>query len=269
MVRLESLNKAYHALKPVIYTFTLELRHQIKKFAIFSGVIFFILLLTVYLDYFNLTLYTSQPFFYYPPINNFFMIIVLAVSVFFGGIVCSEYKNKTGLAIFPLINKYKLFIGKYLASVVLVTGINAVFYLTMTLFWYNFYGEPLLNTVLYSYGFMVLFALALGSIAIFLSSFLPSTSLVIIIMLGFLFIWDLSISTFIISTAQNIEPLYSFWYLFSITTNILYPDFSTMVRYDEYQGWLFPSIEGALVTLSLYTILFLILSILLFKRREF
>ncbi|KKN41381.1 hypothetical protein LCGC14_0723770 [marine sediment metagenome] len=85
------------------------------------------------------------------------IIIVLAVNLFFGNIICSEFKNKTGFEILPLINRYKLLVGKYLANSTLVIGNVIVHYLTMALYGYYFYGSPILSTLLYSFGFAVLY----------------------------------------------------------------------------------------------------------------
>ncbi|MFW9970030.1 MAG: hypothetical protein ACFFDF_07495 [Candidatus Odinarchaeota archaeon] len=267
---MNSLYSAYYSLKPVVYTFILELKLQFKKFIIFSGMIFFLIFLVEYLGPLIGQPLDSIIDFYKHGIDYLLITLVLAVSIFFGGIICSEYKNKTGLTIVPLVNRYKLILGKYLANVVLVSGTTSVFYLTITLFAYNFYGGPLLNTVPYSFGLALLYALALSSIAIFLSSCLPSISTVILTMVGYFIVIDVIIFSFIFGTSGEIEPLYSFSYLFQIISYILYPNFSTMARRDEFTDqWLFPSIEGALILLSLYIILFFILGILLFKYRKF
>ncbi len=195
-IRLDFLINASYSIKPVIYTFFLELRLQFKKFVIFLCLTFVVLFLLSFVNYIFNRLPHSLPLFYEILTDYLFMIIIFAVSVFFGGIICSEYKSKTGLVVLPLINKNKVILGKYLANVVLVSGIVVVFYLTLTLFAYYFYGGPLLNTILYSFGFAILYTLALGSIAIFLSSFLPSIIPVIIIMVGYILTWDSYLSQF-------------------------------------------------------------------------
>ena len=107
-------------------------------------------------------------------------------------------------------------------------------------------------------------------IAYILSSFMPSIASVSVIMAFYVFIGDSILSSIIMGINSELEPLYSFYYLFSIIGYIFYPEFSTMERINPYTGrWLFPSIEGAFVVLSLIAIIFFILSSLLFKRREF
>ena len=268
---MNSLNIVYYKIKPVFHTFIFEIRLQIKKFVIFSGMTILLLFLNSYIPYvLNTPLESSQVNFYEYGNSYFILIIVLAVSFFFGGIICSEFKNKTGLQIIPLTNRFKLIIGKYCANLILIIGIITIHYLTMALFAYNFYGRPLLKTLFYSFGFAVLYTLALSSIATFLSSFMPSIASVSVIMAFYVFIGDSILSSIIMGINSELEPLYSFYYLFSIIGYIFYPEFSTMERINPYTGrWLFPSIEGAFVVLSLIAIIFFILSSLLFKRREF
>ncbi len=270
---MDVLNRVYVGIKPVFYTLIFEIRLHIKKFVIFSTATILLLTLNSYIAY-GLGSFPSLPYsqvdFYQFGSSYFIIIIVLAVSFFFGGTICSEFKNKTGLAVLPLTNRYKLLFGKYIANLILVIGITAVHYLTMALFGYNFYGGPLLITLISSFGFTVLFILALSSIVTFLSSIMPSITPVIVLLVGYVIIGDSILSSLIMGINSELEPLYSFFYLFSIISYSFYPEFSTMKRRDPYTGrWLFPSIEGALVVLLLFAIIFFILGALLFKRREF
>ncbi|KKN19654.1 hypothetical protein LCGC14_0943560 [marine sediment metagenome] len=270
-MRLDSLNNIYKKIKPVFYTLIFEIRLNMKKVVVFFGVTILLLTFSSYLSIILRGYLPSSPVYFFDNGTIAFMIIiVLAVSLFFGGIICSESKNKTGLEILPLTNRYTLLIGKYLANLILVIGIVVVYYLTMALFSYNFYGGPILYTLLYSFGFAVLYVFALSSIVTFLSSFMPSITPIIVIMSGYILIWEGILSSIIMGNVSELEPLYSLEYLFNIVRSIFNPEFSTMERRNASTGrWLFPSIEGALVFLSLYAIVFFILAALLFKRREF
>ena len=255
--------------KPVFHTLSFEITLHVKKFLIFSVITILSLILNNYIVYvLRTSLPTSQAFFYEFGTIYFQIIVVFAVSFFFGGMICSEFKNKTGLEVLPLINRYKLIIGKYLANSILVIGIVAVHYLTMILLGFYFYGGPILNTLLHSFSFAVLYVLALGSIATFLSSFMPSITPVIIITSGLVILGFPIIDNLIMTISIEFEPLYSLMYLYNIIRYILYPDFSTMDR-SSYGRWHFPSVEGALTALLLYAIIFFIFASILFKRREF
>ncbi|MHA2131705.1 MAG: hypothetical protein ACW99L_17190, partial [Promethearchaeota archaeon] len=143
-----------------------------------------------------------------------YILLPLMICFFFSGIICSEYKEKTGLTILPLINKYKLIIGKYCANLFLIVGIATIHYLILILLGYNFYGKPILYTWIHSYGFSVLYILGLGSIVTFFSSFMSSPPLVIILVFGLIFFaFPLAIDPFILGMNPTLRPYYSLEYL--------------------------------------------------------
>jgi len=271
-MKMLSINNVYIEIKPIFHTFSFEIKLQMKKFLIFSVVTILLLTLNSYLPYITISsrsMPPSQARFYEFGNITLILIIVLAVSFFFGGVICSEFKNKTGMVILPLTNRFKLLIGKYFANLVFVIGIAAVYYLIMALFAYNFYGGPLIKNLVYSFGFAILCILALGSIAIFLSSIMPSKISVIVILIGYVIILEPILSFFIWGINIKLEPLYSLDYLFNIINYVLYPNFSTLDRRDYFGQWIYPSIEVAVTFLSIYTVTFFIFGFLLFKRREF
>ncbi len=276
---MKPFNNLYLKVKPIFHTFLFEITLNIKKFIIFSSITILLLIFSSYLVHvlspFG-SLPTPQAGFYDIGIMYFNIIAIFAVCFFFSGIICSEYKNKTGLIVLPLINKYKLIIGKYLANSILVIGIAGVHYLAMILLGYYFYGGPILNRLILSFGFVILYIFALGSIVTFFSSFMSSETPVIIAMSGLvLFGFEYIIDPVIMAIFINFEPNYSLSYLYKITRWIIYPDYSTMDRYIEetignitFKRWFIPSIEGALIFLLLYSIIFFILASILFKKRE-
>ena len=214
---MDLLNNISGKIKPIFHTFLFEISLTIKKFIIFSIIVIFQLFLFNYIRFiFGSQLTGRLDLFYIQGTNLFVQIIIFAVCFFFSGIICSEYKDKTGLIIMPLINKYKLLIGKYLANSILVIGIVAVHYLTMILLGFYFYGGPILNTLLHSFSFAVLYVLALGSIATFLSSFMPSITPVIIITSGLVILGFPIIDNLIMTISIEFEPLYSLMYLYNI-----------------------------------------------------
>ena len=182
-------------------------------------------------------------------------------------------KKKTGLTLLPLINKRNLILGKYLANYILVLGIATVQYFLMALLCFYFYAESIPPSLFLSFGYLALYILALASVTTFLSSFMPSAGPVLVIIIGLVLIGFSTIDLFVVPA--NIEPLYSLTYLYNIIGKIIYPEFATMRRYYEYtqnnithRTWLFPSAEGALIVLILYTIIFFILGYLVFRRRQ-
>ena len=173
----------------------------------------------------------------------------------------------------PLIEKHNLIIGKYIANYILVLGIAAIHYFLMALLNFYFYAEPIPPSLYLSFGYLALYILALASVTTFLSSFMPTGGSVLAIIIALLLFGFSIIDVFV--TPTSIEPLYSLTYIYNIISKIIYPEFSTMERYHEYtqdsithRVWSFPSAEGALLVLTLYTIIFFLLGYLLFKRRQ-
>ena len=273
---MEGLNNFKNSLRPVLSTIDLELKLQKKKFIIFSiitiGFFFFNSILPyVFISF--MTLPYSQIDIYQSGIVIFMTLLFLTTGFFFSGIICTEYKKKTGLTLLPLIDKRNLMIGKYIANYILVIGIAAIQYFLMALLTFYFYAEPIPPSLFLSFGYLALYILALASVTTFLSSFMPSAGPVIIFIVALILFGFSIIDIFV--TPTNIEPLYSLTYLYNIISNIIYPEFSTMERYHEYTQnnithriWAFPSAEGAVIVLTLYAIVFFLLGYLLFKRRQ-
>jgi len=273
---VKKLDNIYVNLKVVSHSILFEVKLQKKKFIIFSliTIIFFVLtsvVPNVFIPF--MTLPYSQINLYQSLIVSFMMLLFLTTGFFFSGIICTEYKKKTGLTLLPLIEKHNLIIGKYIANYILVLGIAAIHYFLMALLNFYFYAEPIPPSLLLSFGYLALYILALASVTTFLSSFMPSGGSVLAIIIALLLFGFSIIDIFVSSTP--LEPLYSLPYLYNIISNIMYPNFSTMERYHEYTQdsithriWSFPSAEGALLVLTLYTIIFFLLGYLLFKRRQ-
>ncbi len=264
-------------LKVVSHTIFFEIKLQKKKFIIFSIITFVFFLLTSIIPYVFISFMTlpghSQFDLYQDGIFFFMTLLFLTTGFFFSGIICTEYKKKTGLTLLPLIDKHNLIIGKYIANYILVIGISAIQYFLMALLCFYFYAEPIPPSLFLSFGYLALYILALASVTTFLSSFMPSAGTVITIIIGLILIGFSTIDLFV--APSGIEPLYSLTYLFNIISKVIYPEFSTMERFFDYtdnnithRNWLFPSAEGALIVITLYAIVFFLLGYLLFKRRQ-
>jgi len=258
---MASGNRVFGTLKPIFHTFIFELTSHGKKFITFSMITILQVFLFNYLPFIiGSHLSGSLDWFYFEGTIYFVIILTFTICFFFSGIICSEYKDKTGLTILPLINKHELIIGKYLANLFLVIGIATIHYLTLILLGYNFYGEPVFYSWILSYGFSILYIVALGSIATFFSSFMSSPSSVFIVVFGFMYIGFDLLSQFVQAFYFDFEPFYSLAYISVIIPNILLQDFFTSRMYI--------SVEGAIAVLLFYAISFFILALLLFTRRE-
>ncbi|HDZ18265.1 hypothetical protein LCGC14_0736620 [marine sediment metagenome] len=273
---MKNINRFYIKIKPIIHTISFNLNLHAKIFIVFMGVIFFQLFLFSYFLYYlipNNVLPRSIISFYDFNTGMLYFYLIFSTSTLFSGVICSEFRNKTGFAILPLISRNNLILGKYIANLILVIGLVAIYYLVMVLLGYNFYGEPIIFRVVISFGFCVLYIIAVSSIVTFLSSFMPSSASIIIVFWFFILFADRIIYiTFVGIT--NIEPLYSLSYLFNIIPAILYPSFPEF-RYSvvstgnsSYTNWFFPNVGGALSILIIYAITFFVLVFPIFKRRK-
>jgi ABC-type transport system involved in multi-copper enzyme maturation permease subunit len=196
-------------------------------------------------------------------------MVILSIGIFFSSIICSEYQRKTGLTTFPLINKSQLIIGKYIANYILVIGIGVIYFSFMAIISYYFYDGPILYTIFISFSFLALYLLALASITTFLSSFMRSNLSVFAIITGFLLMGGFVIDPVLRSLGANLEPLYSLSYLYYIVSYTLYPNYSSIERYNERANlWMFPSAEGAILMLTIYAIVFFLLAYFIFRRRQ-
>jgi ABC-type transport system involved in multi-copper enzyme maturation permease subunit len=259
-------------LKPIGSTVILELRLQTKKFIIFSLVSVLLFLLTSVLPYVvnpNFSIFPNIADYMQNGVTFYFFIIILSIGSFFSGIICTEYNNKTGMTIFPLISKSQFLIGRLIANYLIVVGISFIYYMCIGLYTYYFYGGPILYTLYISFGFLLLYLLALAGITTFLSSLMPSPILVFVIIAGLLLGGSLIIDPMLALLSSFIEPLFSLSYLFNIVRYSLYPNFESIDRLlESLKIWLFPSSTGALVTLIIVIITSIPSAYQIFKRRE-
>jgi ABC-2 type transport system permease protein len=270
---------------PIIDTVIFEMKKQKKKFYFFLGVAILVAILLGYLLQLipeNL-LSDTQAEFYRSGLGFISFITLFAACLFFSGIICSEFNKRTGFIVFPKINKYKLIIGKYLGNLLLVVFIVTVYYFILGILGIYYYGELINIRFFYSYGFAVLYVIALSSFVTLFSSFMKSETVTIIMSLIILLI-GLNIADQIITLVfrEAFEPLYSLSYLGNIITSILEFPFPNP-RYSEFSfsgmgpfgggsfvigTWLTPNIEMAIILLLTYIIICFILAALLFKRRQ-
>jgi ABC-2 type transport system permease protein len=273
-------------IKPIFHTILFQMKKQKKKFYFFLAVVILVAFLVGYLLQLipgNL-LSDTQAEFFNGGLGFISFITLFSACLFFSGIICSEFDKKTGFIVFPKINKYKLIIGKYLGNLILVVSIVAIYYFLLALLGFYYYGGPINIRLLYSFGFAVLYVIALSSFVTLFSSFLRNVNITIIITLIILLI-GLNIADQIVTLVlkDTFEPLYSLSYLGNLITSVLenpFPD----PRYVEFSfggmgpggfggnftfgQWLTPSIGMGTTLLIVYIVVFFALAALLFKRRQ-
>jgi ABC-type transport system involved in multi-copper enzyme maturation permease subunit len=149
---------------------------------------------------------------------------------------------------------------------------------------FYYYGGPINIRIFYSYGFAILYVIALSSFVTLFSSFMKNVNITIITTLIIL-LMGFSIADMIVNLiyASTFEPLYSLAYLGNLITSVLQNPFPDP-RYVEYSfggmgpggmggsfsfgSWVTPSIAMGTTVLLVYIVAFFVLAALLFKRRQ-
>jgi len=280
-------DKTFIGISPIYHTIIFEMKKQKKKLYFFTVIAILIAVLTGYILHLfpDFLLPQTQAEFFSSGLTFISFLTLFAACLFFSGIICSEFNKRTGFIVFPKINKYKLIIGKYLGNLILVVFIVAVFYFILGLFGFLYYGGPINIRIFYSFGFAVLYVIALSSFVTLFSSFMKNVNITIIITLVILMM-GFTIADQIINLifADAFEPLYSLAYLGNLITSILLNPFPNP-RYTEFSfggmgppgmgggdfsfgSWATPSIFMGTTLLLVYIIACFILAALLFKRRQ-
>ncbi|MFX0076845.1 MAG: ABC transporter permease [Candidatus Hermodarchaeota archaeon] len=271
---------------PIYHTIIFEMKKQKKKMYFFTIITVLVAVLLGYiLQLFPDNLLSdTQAEFFNGGLGFISFITLFAACLFFSGIICSEFNKRTGFIVFPKINKYKLILGKYLGNLILVVFIVTVYYFILGLLGFLYYGGPINIRIFFSYGFAILYIVALSSFVTFFSSFMKNVNLTIIITLIILLIgFNIADQIVTLFFADAFEPLYSLAYLGNLITSILenpFPD----PRYVEFSfggmgpggmggefsfgSWVTPSIFMGTTLLLVYIIGCFVLAALLFKRRQ-
>ncbi|MGV9203905.1 MAG: ABC transporter permease [Promethearchaeia archaeon] len=276
--------------KPIFTTYIFELKKQWKKFIIFSAIgVLFVFLLS-YLPYALIPdnpLPATQIAYIQNGLSFITMIIIFSSCFFFGGIICEEYSKKTGHIVFPIINRYKILTGKFLASFTLLTGVISIFYFSLSYLAMFYYNTLMIDKILLSLAIALLYALAVSSFVTFFSSFMKSINMAIVSSIMILLIANMIVDSLITLWLPEFEPLYSLNHMSNLITYIMESDFPTRLseRYVDrafgggtvgpgagseftVRDWLTPSISGGVSIVLGYTIICLGMALIIFKRRQ-
>ena len=285
-MRNENEKEALIGLTPIFHTLVFEMKKQRKKFYFFTIISLLIAVLLSYILHLfpDFLLADTQAEYFSSGLGFISFITLFAACLFFSGIICSEFNKRTGFIVFPKINKYKLIIGKYLGNLILVIFIVTVYYIVLGLFGFYYYGGPINFRIFYSYGFAILYVIALSSFVTLFSSFLKNVNVTIIITLIILLMgFNIADQIVTLIFADSFEPLYSLAYLGKLITSILQNPFPD-IRYWEISfggtgpggfgghftvgSWITPSILMGTTLLLVYIVAFFVLAAILFKRRQ-
>ena len=288
MERIESLGTEF---KPVLTTYVFQFKMQWKKFVFFSvlGVVFVFLL--SYLPYaliLDNPLPATQAEYLQSGLQFLEFEVIFSSCFFFGGIIVSEFSDKTGHIVFPVINRFKVFFGKFLGSFTMVIGIVAVFYFSLGILALSYYGGPLNIRFFYSFIVAVFYVLAISSFVTFFSSFMRSATMTIVFSIMVLFMLFNMVDQLVVMFNPSFEPLYSVNHASNLISYILEQDFPTELadRYSDFnfrggmgmggggggsftfRTWLTPTIGMGFTILITYTVVGLAAALYIFKGKQ-
>ncbi len=218
-------------------------------------------------------------------LSFFGFILMLSTALLAGSIIAEDFHRQTSNLIFPKISKIRLFIGRIISRYSMIVFLISFYYFLISLVTFLQYEET--PVVLWnSLGWALLYAFMLFSFVTFLSSFMKSTTLSIVISLVFLLIvFDIIISLLMFSGSKDIEPLFILtYYGYIITSCMDMPD----PRYLEniiaiplggdIEGmedlsltfiiWLTPSEMAAFIGMVSFSLAFISFAMIFYRRRQ-
>lgn len=286
ILKMRNEEKTLIGITPIFHTIIFEMKKQKKKLYFFTIIAILVAVLLGYIlqlfpDY---LLPNTQAEFFSDGLTFISFITLFAACLFFSGIICSEFNKRTGFIVFPKINKYKLIVGKYLGNLILVVFIVSIYYFILGLFGFLYYGGPINIRIFNSFGFAVLYVVALSSFVTLFSAFMKNVNITIIITLVILLMgFNIADQIITLIFADAFEPLYSLAYLGNLITSVLENPFPNP-RYVEFSfggmgpggmggdfsfgTWVTPSIFMGTTLLLVYIFACFVLAALLFKRRQ-
>lgn len=208
---------------------------------------------------------------------SFFKIFVNIIGAAFGGsLIATDFEKQTGNLLFPKISRDRLLLGRVVGNYALTAACVGAYYVLVAGFTMVTYEGTVPRELAWSFGWALLYTLAILSFVTFFSSFMRSTSFTLVVsLLLLLIVFDIVAS--LVSLLVGWEPLFILTYYANILTSAMdMPEerlLEQVVPISEGQTfsirmWLTPSVTGALVGMLVYTSICLVGAYLLFKRRQ-
>ena len=203
------------------------------------------------------------------------IVILLITTTLGGSIIATEFEKQTGNLVFPKISRERLLTGRLLGVFIQMAILICLYYSSIGLATLYYYHEIPTDMWL-SLGWALLYGSTVLSFVIFLSSFMRSTAVTVVVAFVMMFL-GFSIIQGIMSITSQAEPLFSIpYYAYLISSVFNMPETRYMdmtIAISETQSitlrtWITPSIEAGLWGLSIYCALFLIGAFVIFKYRQ-
>ena len=199
------------------------------------------------------------------------LLIIISGAFFAGDAIASEFQHKTGYIIFPNpVKRTTLVLGKFLAALLSVLMVVALYYLIGVSSMLGIYGEVPYEIGV-SFAYAVLYLCSVLGLTFFFSSVFGGTTGATLTSFFMLFM-ILPIVT-AVSTFTGYEPWYILTYASGIITEIIEPPLERVVEItvpgSPITIWIFhPDFFYSVLVLLAYFIITLVISALIARRKE-
>jgi ABC-2 type transport system permease protein len=168
---------------------------------------------------------------------GFSQMLVILSAVFFGSdAVISEYKNKTGYALFPQpVSKLSILMGKFIAAMVIGVLAVVLYYVLALMFMMSLYSSFSVVHLMYSLFFALWFLAGCMAVAFMFSSVLRGVTESAIV--TFFFFSMISGVVMMAMMTANTEPYFVLSYIGDVTSYIVEDPYPTESQFGfEFQG---------------------------------
>lgn len=253
-------------------TILFELNKGRKKFLIMVIVssVMILLNLTIYLLGTRTDTFNPGTFF------SFSSTLILITSLVFGGsLIVRDFEQPTGNILFPKIRKRRLLTGRLMSSLLLNTAVLGIFYSISAVIIYGL-NKNIPIELIYSFIYSWLYSVLILTFIIFLSSILKSTSAVTIVsLLALILIFPILEVLFVVLNL-GVDPVFLLTYyarpIMGAFTGTSGSNFFDIVNTETGESLLnlvkSPTLGMVFLGVSIFSILFLILSYILYERRQ-
>jgi ABC-2 type transport system permease protein len=203
------------------------------------------------------------------------IIVLIGAVAFASGALSSEFEKRTGLLMFPQpVRRTTYLVGKYFSSTIVMALALGVYYLAVSILSLAIVGS-VPGTIVLSYGFAVLYGMAVCAVAMLFSSILKTnTAAIVATVLTFLMVMTLVTQLLAMS---HIDPFFmtsNAGNVISYALQSTYPTTFSTTTYSPDGGVMtsttyIPTEATAALVLLSYVVVSLLVANVMFKRRQF
>ncbi|HEY3420143.1 MAG TPA: ABC transporter permease [Methanomassiliicoccales archaeon] len=198
------------------------------------------------------------------------IIVLIAAVAFASGALSSEFERRTGLLMFPQpVKRTTYLMGKYLSSIIMTGVALGIYYVLVSLMSLAIVGS-IPGAILISFGLAMLYGAAVCAVA-FLFSALLKTNTAAIVATVLTFLMVMTIVSQLLSMS-GVDPFFlasNASGTISFSLQDPYPVTHTTLMGDMSSTTFVPSETGAAMVLIGYIVVSLLVSTVLFRRKQF